>query len=353
MKVHIHPERLKPGWDTLGFALDLVMITLVIANLGLIVFDWLFAIPFVQDLFARYTPDFHQLYSSTIHANFLYYDLWFVAVYLTEFGFRWIVAAYRGTYHRWFFFPFANWYDLLGCIPVGGFRWLRVLRVVTLLVRLQRMGIVDLRDTYLGKTLIKYYNVIIEELSDRIVINVLEGIQRQVRTGNPLIHRIEDEVLAPRKQALVDYLAQRIAESVYYTHDRYRRELGEYLLYLSDETIARTAAGSRLAAIPGAGPRAIALIGDTVRELGTALTDQFVDDVANPAYRNRLDELLTEVIAQAGGGREELNELIQSTTLDILEQVKAEVNVKQWKLAEEAEEAERRARTARRRTPAS
>ena len=337
MKIRIHPEKLRPGWDTLGFALDLLMITLVIVNLGLIIFDWIFAVPVVQGLFEQYTPGFFQLYHDSIHSHFLYYDLGFVAVYLTEFTFRWGVAIYRGTYHRWFFFPFIHWYDLLGCIPVAGFRWLRILRVVSLLIRLQRMGIVDLRETYLGKTLIKYYNILLEELSDRIVTNVLEGVQRQVRTGNPLVHRIENDVLVPRKQPLVDYLAQRIAESVRETHERYRAELGQYLFYLSDEAIARTDAGARLAAMPVAGPRAIALIGETVRELGTALTDEVVDDITNPDYRERLDELLTMVITQAGGDRAELNELVQSTTLDILEQVKAEVNVKQWKLAEEAE----------------
>lgn len=339
MKIRIHPEKLRPGWDALGFALDLVMITLVIANLGLIIFDWIFAVPVVQGLFEQYTTDFFRLYNDSVHSHFLYYDLGFVAVYLTEFTFRWGVAIYRQTHHRWFFFPFIHWYDLLGCIPVAGFRWLRILRVASLLIRLQRMGIVDLRETYPGKTLIKYYNVLLEELSDRIVTNVLERAQRQVRTGNPLIHRIENDVLAPRKQALVDYLAQRIAESVHASHERYRVELGQYLLYLSDEAIARTDAGARLAAMPVAGPRAIALIGETVRELGTALTDQLVDDITNPDYRERLDELLTMVVTQAGGDRAELNELVQSTTLDILEQVKAEVNVKQWKLAEEAERA--------------
>ena len=339
MKVRIHPEKLRPGWDTLGFALDLIMITLVIVNLGLIIFDWIFAVPVIQDLFEQYTPGFFRLYYDSIHTHFLYYDLAFVAVYLTEFTFRWGVAIYRQTHHRWFFFPFIHWYDLLGCIPVAGFRWLRILRVLSLLIRLQRMGIVDLRETYLGKTLIKYYNIVLEELSDRIVTNVLEGVQRQVRTGNPLVHRIENDVLAPRKQPLVDYLAQRIAESVRETHERYRVELGQYLFYLSDEAIARTEAGARLAAMPVAGPRAIALIGETVRELGTALTDQLVDDITNPDYRERLDELLTMVITQAGGDRAELNDLVQSTTLDVLEQVKAEVNVKQWKLAEEAERA--------------
>lgn len=131
------------------------------------------------------TPGFHAFYRDTIHSNFLFYDLCFVAVYLTEFVIRWIVAIARGTYHRWFFYPFAHWYDLLGCIPVGSFRWLRILRVVGLLMRLQRMGIIDLSQTWLGQTILKYYNIVVEEISDRVVINVLSGAQREIGVAAP------------------------------------------------------------------------------------------------------------------------------------------------------------------------
>ena len=44
MKVRLHPEKLKANLDTIGFIIDLAMIVLVIANLSLILFDWLFQI---------------------------------------------------------------------------------------------------------------------------------------------------------------------------------------------------------------------------------------------------------------------------------------------------------------------
>lgn len=335
MKLHVHPEKLRPDLNTLGFVVDVAMILLVVINLGWIVFDWVFAIGAVQDLFQRQTPAFFDFYKHRIHDNFLYYDLMFVAVYLTEFSIRWIIAIARGTHHRWFFFPFIHWYDLLGCIPVAGLRWLRVLRVVSLLLRLQRMGVIDMRDTWLGQTAIKYYRILIEELSDRVVINVLDGVQRQVGSGNPLVHRIEDEVLAPRKQELVDYLAVRIGNAARDAHGEYRADLGRYLSQLTDEALVRTDAGRRLAAIPVAGPRALALLGEAVREVGTALADQLVEDLNNPAYRPALDRLLGDLVSQAGGDREELNTLVQQTTLDIIEQIKAAVRVQQWKLDEQ------------------
>ena len=340
MKIKLHPEKLKANLDTLGFLIDLFMITLVIANLSLILFDWLFQVRLFEQLLASHTPAFHVFYRDTIHDDFLFYDLCFVAVYLTEFVLRWIAAIARGTYHRWFFYPLAHWYDLLGCIPVGSFRWLRILRVVNLLFRLQRMGIIDLSQTWLGQTLIKYYNIIVEEVSDRVVINVLNGAQREVGGGSPLLHRIENQVLAPRQESLVRFVADRIAEATRKTHNEYRDELAGYFAHLTDEAITRTQAGRRLAAIPVAGPRAIGLLGEAVRETGSAFVDQLVDDLGSAANRPQLEQLLHDVLDAARGEGEQLDDLLRDTLIDVIEQIKQQVAVQQWKLVEQAQDPE-------------
>lgn len=332
MSVRFHRDRLRPDLDTLGFAVDLLMIGLIVINLGLIIFDWLYSVPFLQQGLTAVAPRFSDAYRVHVHEDFLSWDLMFVSIYLTEFSIRWIIAIARRTYDKWFFFPFVHWYDLLGCIPVGSFRWLRILRVISLLYRLQKRGVIDLRDTWLGATLIRYYDIIIEELSDRIVINVLTGVQREVKGGNPLVKRIEDEVLAPRKPALVDYLAERIVAATRHTHQHWRQDLGVYLGHLSEEALTRTEEGRRLAAMPVAGPRAVALVRDAVRKGGLALADQFVDDLSAPGNRAHLDQLLDSLIGELAGDRTTLNQLTRDTLLDILEQVKIQVGVQQWKL---------------------
>ncbi|MGB1219896.1 MAG: ion transporter [Alcanivoracaceae bacterium] len=332
MSVRFHRDRLRLDLDTLGFAVDLLMIGLIIINLSLIIFDWLFAVPLVEQALSAAVPRFSEAYRTHVHEDFLSWDLMFVSVYLTEFSIRWIIAIVRHSHDKWFFYPFIHWYDLLGCIPVGSFRWLRVLRVISLLYRLQKRGVVDLRDTWLGATLLRYYEIIIEELSDRIVINVLSGVQREVKGGNPLVKRIENQVLAPRKPALVDYLAERIVAAIRHTHGHWRADLGTYLGHLSEEALTRTEEGRRLAAMPVAGPRAVALVRDAVRKGGLALADQFVEDLADPHNRHHLDQLLDSLISELAGDRTTLNQLTRDTLLDILEQVKIQVGVQQWKL---------------------
>ena len=332
MAVQWHRERFRWNLDGLGLLVDLAMIVLVVLNLSLILFDWLFSAQPVEQALMWLAPSFTVFYRDTIHNDFIFWDLIFVSIYLTEFTVRWIIAVARQTYHRWFFYPFAHWYDLLGCIPVGGFRWLRILRVISLLYRLQRTGIVDLRYTWLGFTVLKYYRIVVEEISDRVVINVLDGVQREVREGSPLVHRIESEVLVPRRHELVDFVASRLVDIVARTHGQWRQGLGDYLSQLTDDAVARTPSGARLAAIPVAGPRALALLGDTVRELGVALTDQLVEDLTDPANRDTLDDLIDGILRHAAGDREQLDQLIRDTLLDVLDQVKAQVAVQQWKV---------------------
>ena len=334
MAVEWHRERFRFNLDGLGLLVDVAMIVLVLVNLALILFDWLFSASVVHDGLMAAAPGFTTFYADTIHSDFMFWDLIFVSIYLTEFSIRWVIAILRGTYHRWFFYPFAHWYDLLGCIPVGGFRWLRILRVISLLYRLQRTGIIDLRYTWLGFTVLKYYRIVVEEISDRVVINVLDGAQREIRQGSPLVHRIESEVLEPRRAELVDFIVNRVVDVLARTHRDWRDGLGDYLSRLTDEALARTPSGARLAAIPVAGPRALALLGDTVRELGVALTDQLVDDLTNPENRETLDALVDGILRHAAGDRHELDRLLRETLLDILDQVKIQVAVQQWKQVE-------------------
>lgn len=331
MSIRWHRDKIRADLDGLGLLVDLLMIALVIINLSLILFDWLFSAAPVRELLGLLLPTFTAFYADTIHSDFIFWDLLFVSVYLTEFSIRWIIAIARQTHARWFYYPFIHWYDLLGCIPVGGFRWLRILRVISLLYRLQRTGIVDLRETWLGKTLLRYYGILVEEISDRVVINVLEGAQNEISQGSPLTHRIESQVLAPRRPELVDFAARRLIDISSRTHQRWRAPLGDYLTTLTDAALARTSSGARLAAIPVAGPRALALIGDTVRELGLALSDQLVADLQNDAHRGQLDALLDDLIRHAAGDREQLDRLLRETLLGILEQVKAEVAVQRWR----------------------
>ena len=186
--------------------LDLAMLGLLTINLLWIIFDALFATDVIQTGLSQLSPSLVNGYLP-IHRNFALIDLGFVAVFLAEFCLRWVAAIWRKEYMRWYFFPFLHWYDLLGCIPLSGARIFRFLRVFSILYRLQKYQIIDLRATALWRFMAFYYDVFVEELSDRIVVKVLSDAQKDLAAGSPLLADISQQVLASRKALLCDWLA--------------------------------------------------------------------------------------------------------------------------------------------------
>ena len=111
MKVNV--ENLKRSHQITLFLVDAIMLFLISVNLIWIIFDSLFVSDLFRSLLNGISPTFTSFYASQIHPDFVTYDLMFVAVFITEFVLRWGVAIYQKTYHRWFFYPFVHWYDLV------------------------------------------------------------------------------------------------------------------------------------------------------------------------------------------------------------------------------------------------
>ena len=196
--------------ETLGLIVDVVMMVLIIVNLTLIIVDWGFASPFVQAQMKAHTPAIYTWYDQTIHEHFIVYDLVFVSIFVVEILVRWGLAIYRDRYHRWFFYPFVHWYDVLGCIPVGSLRSLRLLRLIAMVPKLQRTGLVDLRETYLYETFEKYRDIALEEISDRVTVRIIEGVQNEIRSNQKVTTRIGEEVIAPQREALIEAVLERL-----------------------------------------------------------------------------------------------------------------------------------------------
>ncbi len=331
---HFHPEKLKHHPATAGVIVDLLMVLLVIVNLSLIIFDWLFSSPFTQELLTHVSPKFVEFYGNTIHADFIFYDMLFVSVYLCEFGIRWIIALWRNTYHRWFFYPFVHWYDLLGCIPVGSFRWLRILRIVSILVRLQRMGVIELQETYAGKFFLTYYRIVIEEISDRVVINVLENIQTQNLQGHPLVESIRQDVLLPRKAQFIHLLVERIQQTSANTWQSSRPRLNHYLQNLSEELILNSKAGTAIAAVPFFGQRMLGELDRQLTQLLLEIVDKIIADLASAESQAALEKTIDDLLSNLGADGSQIAALLDAISLDTLEAVKAQVRIQQWKVTE-------------------
>ena len=98
-------------------------------------------------------------------------DLPFLILFWIEFMARWVLAARRRTYARWYFFPIFYWYDLLSLIPVMALRPLRLLRIVSIYMRLRQSELSRVGRDFLSRAVAYISNIITEEVSDRVAVS--------------------------------------------------------------------------------------------------------------------------------------------------------------------------------------
>jgi hypothetical protein len=321
---------------------DFVMIAILAVNLLWIVFDWLFGFPDIREFLRTIGPDFTEWYGEAIHSHFIIVDLVFVAIYLTDFVVDWFFAVIRKRYHRWYFYPFVHWYDLLGTIPIAGFRFLRLLRIIAITYRLNRAGVIDLAATPPGRLAVKYYGVLVEEVSDRVVLKMIDDMQDEVRNGGPLLDRIIADVIRPRKADFVRWLSQRIQTAASQNYERYQKDLQTYVGERIGFALADNRELRRLDQLPILGAMARDSLDRAVSEIVSNVIHGMFSDLTSERNRAILDEsadLFFDALLIRGEDAE-LNSIIRSTIDRSLELVKQHVSIQHWKLRDLAEDEE-------------
>lgn len=320
-------RKLKESHEGPWLFLDLLMLGLLIINLLWIIFDTLYEAQAFKQLLASISPQIVTGYAP-IHENFLLIDLVFIAIFLSEFCLRWAVAVYRKEYMRWYFFPFIHWYDLVGCIPVSSARIFRFLRIFSILYRLQRYNIIDLKNTAFFRFIAFYYNVFVEELSDRIVVKVLSDAQRDLAEGTPLIADISQKVLAKRQPVICQWaaaMAQHFGESI--EHPINGETFRTHVQDAVGKAVRHNSQMSTLKMVP--------VLGGTIeRTLEDAITDIVTHSVINllkDVTPEKISEFIDHGINQFDAEEEALEDEVLLVVSEVLELLKEHVAQQRWK----------------------
>ncbi|TFH86884.1 ion transporter [Billgrantia azerbaijanica] len=320
---------LSPALERAHLVWDLLIIVLVIANLALLLFDSLFLLPPLNAAFEAVAPGLHAAYDRHIHANFIAIDLAFVAVFLLDVLLGWAVAIAERHYHRWFFYPFVHWYDVLGCIPVGGFRLLRILRVISLLHRLQRLGLIDVRRWRLYGVVAKYYDILLEELTDRIAIRMLDNVQNEIRASDGLSTPVMERVVRPRQQALIHEISQRLEAMAGDAYARNRDDTLRYVRGLVGRTLAESPELQRLGRLP-LGSQLARGLEASLSDLACHLVNEALVGLKSPEF-----SALVEHLAESGFDAwlrtdSHSEQITEQVLVDMLELLKEQIAVKGW-----------------------
>jgi hypothetical protein len=275
-------------------------------------------------------PGFTEAYRP-IHRNFFFYDLAFVAIFLTEFMVRWIRAVIRREHARWYFFPFIYWYDLLGCIPLTGWRVLRVLRIVSILHRLHRYQVLDLTQLKIWRFFRFYYEAFWEELSDRVVTKVLSGAQEEIREDSPLLRRLQQEILLPRRELIVEWLSEKVSEASKTGYLPNEPDLRLYLERIVDDAMRKNTDLGRIRQIPMFGMAVSDTLERAVGDITAEIIHQILQDLASRDNHAFIEDL-TEVFLKAEAPTDPVvDEQFKQVLNETIELVKEQVSIKRWR----------------------
>lgn len=329
----INWSKFKGGKGAILSFVDLMMILLVIINLAYIVVEWSFTIDFVNDFLKEFVPLFHDWYDTHLHRNFYWYDMYFVAIFITEFCIRWFHAVYHNRHHKWFFYPFIHWYDVLGCIPIGSFRFLRIFRVGSMVLRLHKMGVIDLRQSYIFRIYQRYSAVLVEEVSDRVVVNVLTGVQEEMKHGTPVVSKIIVEVIRPQKEILVNWLSARIKQASAHHYERYQEQLREYVNRKVADAVRGSSDVKDIAAIPLVGNSITGKLEKAVSDITFAVIEGIMLDLSSEENASVISELadvsMDMILLEEED--EQLNKVATEMVHQSIEIIKEEVRIQRWR----------------------
>ncbi len=306
---------------------DLIMLGLLFINLVWLLFDGLYATQAFKAVLSSLSPNIVQGYAP-IHENFVLYDLAFVVVFLTEFCVRWVAALVRKTYMRWYFFPFIHWYDLIGCIPLGGARIFRFLRIISIFYRLQKYEIIDLRNTAIYRFILFYYDVFVEELSDRIVVKVLSDAQKDIAAGSPLIDDISQQVLATRLPILTQWLSSimvHIGESI--EHNDHGESVRSHVQKSVGKAVRSNSQVSTLKLVPVLG----STIEKTLEQSVTDIVTQSIINLLKDITPEKIDDFVEHGLGRFSSEDHMLDQEVLLIVNECLELVKQHVSQQRWK----------------------
>lgn len=275
-------------------------------------------------------------YRQHIHPHTVNLDEWFTLFLIAELSVRWIISIIYKHHQRWFFFPFIHWYEILACLP--SFRALRLLRAVAIGYRLYQLGYNVVPKSWLKKAIF-YYKVVLEELSDRIVITVLDGIESELKSTSTHHHLVQN-LVTQHRQMISNAIAEVLQNNLATALQQQQQTIVDNVGKIVSQSIAKTPElHSLLRLIPVIGTRIEQQIQSIAQHLGENITHGLIQPFVQVSSTNQLANpaLFTSAnyIGQIKIDTPELEKLIESIVFTSIDSIRTQVKIQQWRELEQ------------------
>jgi hypothetical protein len=287
-------------------------------------FDKHFAPRLAVNYFRGYDLDGHLI------DHFWKIDLPFLILFWIEFMTRWALAVRRRTYARWYFFPIFYWYDLLSLIPVTALRPLRLLRVVSIYMRLRKSDLSRVGKDFMSRAVAYISGIITEEVSDRVAVRILDEYREEIVDGTHV--RIARATVEPRRAEIERVLVSQIRAILTDddTIERFRRLLQLNLANAVDESESlRSLPLPHVVVKP-----VVSTVGEVILDTTLETISTTLDSVDGQEAVEALADSILEALFY-GPALVELESLAKDISLQVIDHMKEVVVVKKWALPDE------------------
>ena len=277
--------------------LDVLMLILLGINLTWFILDT-GLMQYASSSVGKYTPAFSRLYIEDIHPWFLFFDGITITIFFWEFVLRWIWAIWHRVYRKWFLYPVMHWYDLLGSIPGSSLRILRVFRAFGLIYRLHHLRVINVNNYYVFRLILQYYQILMEEISNRVAIKLLREVRAEVKRDPPVTEQLMDTVVRPHQDQITEWVSHQVQVALRRQYEHYRPIVRSYVEDTVQKAMYENKEVANLERMPVVGGYIKETLSVATSQIVFGVTDRIMKDLSAPD-KEAVIYTITEGIVEA------------------------------------------------------
>ena len=294
---------------------DIFMVFIIVFNLFCLGMNF-FLMSNIGEWFFNtiHLPNVLEFYRSYLHPWVITTEAWFIIFLITELAVRWAIAIVNKHHARWWFFPFIH-----------------LFRAGIIAYRLHELGYKVVPDNIRIKAAF-YYSVIMEELSDRVVISVIDGVRQELETSSShkkIIHDLVDHHRQLFTVALSSLLQESLAKTLQEQQPMITKKVGIIVNKAIEDTPELTQLLRLIPLVGGRIEQQIQSIGQRLGEnVSIGLIEPFTAGSAHNPNENY--QLIAEKVSELNIDNHYLEELVESVVFESLAAIRKQVKIKQW-----------------------
>lgn len=293
--------------------------------------------------FATWIANFFHLsayiehYATEWNSTISNINFYFICYLVVELLVRWLIAIYYKHHHRWWFFPFIHWYEVLSILPQ--LRFLRLLRAGIIAYRLHELGYPIIPATLLQRGKF-YYNVLMEELTDRVILTAIRQFEKELESSHihqQIIHQLIDHHREQFAVVCAETLQQSLTSVLLQQQPLISQNIGHIVNQSLQNTPELTQLVRLLPIVGNKIELQIQAIGQRLGEnISAGIIAPFtqqptsMQQVANPLFTE-----ISQQLSQVPLNSEKIDALVASIVTESLAAIKQQVSIKQWQVAME------------------